>query len=345
MRFSSSLSAVLLSLVARVVVGTDFTGASSTSAFRSANNKKEANPNSSTLIANDGVRRGHSRHHVLEGEAATNKHRKLQKEDKEDKDDEVEPTAQPTLIVTAIREGGDSNATETTMPGSDRDANGCIPSAGYQWCPSLAECIRPWETDCPISMPELLCSQSGGTVAKSQVCIGTGDFPQECVGAVEDDAVPTMMPKEPTAMPTVAVADTTSPTSTMTEADPPTADATDPDFVPDTDTMTPTMDSSAETTSPTIGEFIVDQPTAETVEPSPDLALEEPTSEPEVSSSVEPTATPTPTVASGERRKLQDDETKEATFGPTTEELEVTFEPTSETVRQQRIFILVKCNS
>ena len=145
-------------------------------------------------------------------------------------------------------------------------------------------------------------------------------------------------------MPTVVVADTTSPTSTMTEADPPTADATDPDFVPDTDTMTPTMDSSAETTSPTIGEFIVDQPTAETVEPSPDLALEEPTSEPEVSSSVEPTATPTPTVASGRRRELQDDETKEATFGPTAEEPAVTFEPTSETVRGDREYLLAKVN-
>ncbi|MFP3950430.1 MAG: hypothetical protein ACLFUZ_05070 [Candidatus Micrarchaeia archaeon] len=38
---------------------------------------------------------------------------------------------------------------ETTMPGSDRDEHGCIPSAGYEWCESLQECIRPWETECP----------------------------------------------------------------------------------------------------------------------------------------------------------------------------------------------------
>ena len=139
-------------------------------------------------------------------------------------------------------------------------------------------------------------------------------------------------------MPTATVADTMSPTSS---ADPPTADATDPDFVPDAETMSPTMDSSAETASPTIGDFIVDQPTAETVEPSPDLGLEEPTSEPE-ESSVEPTATPTPTVASGGRRKLQDNETTEATFGPTTEEPPVTFEPTSETVRRQRTNTFLK---
>ena len=36
-------------------------------------------------------------------------------------------------------------------PGSDRDEHGCIPSAGYEWCESLQECIRPWETECPPS--------------------------------------------------------------------------------------------------------------------------------------------------------------------------------------------------
>lgn len=34
------------------------------------------------------------------------------------------------------------------MPGSDRDAHGCIASAGYIWCEPLSACIRPWETDC-----------------------------------------------------------------------------------------------------------------------------------------------------------------------------------------------------
>lgn len=327
MRFSLS-SAVLLSLVARaVVVGTDPAGASLTSAFSSANNNEEKVTVPSALTANESLRRGHSRYHVLEGKTAIKNQRHLQKEDKNK--EATEPTAQPTFVVTAIREGNESN---TIMPGGDRDANGCIPSAGYQWCASLAECIRPFETDCPVSVTNLLCDQSGGTVVRSQVCIGTGDFPQECAGTVEDGPTPTMMPKEPTAMPTVIVVDTAPPTSIVTEADPPTADATDPDFVPDTDTMSPTIGGSSETMSPTIGEFIVDQPTAETFEPSPDLALEEPTSEPEETSSVEPTATPTPTVASGGRRRLQDDGTTEATFGPTAEEPAVTFEPTSETV-------------
>ena len=29
--------------------------------------------------------------------------------------------------------------------GSDRDAHGCIPSAGYRWCASTNQCERPWE--------------------------------------------------------------------------------------------------------------------------------------------------------------------------------------------------------
>ncbi|MCD9033813.1 peptidase [Luteimonas sp. Y-2-2-4F] len=30
-------------------------------------------------------------------------------------------------------------------PGSDRDAHGCIGSAGYAWCERTAQCERPWE--------------------------------------------------------------------------------------------------------------------------------------------------------------------------------------------------------
>lgn len=30
-------------------------------------------------------------------------------------------------------------------PGSDRDAHGCIPSAGYLWCAKTNSCERPWE--------------------------------------------------------------------------------------------------------------------------------------------------------------------------------------------------------
>lgn len=33
----------------------------------------------------------------------------------------------------------------TPAVGSDRDAHGCIGSAGYQWCERSQRCERPWE--------------------------------------------------------------------------------------------------------------------------------------------------------------------------------------------------------
>lgn len=38
---------------------------------------------------------------------------------------------------------------EETPLGGDRDEYGCIPSAGYEWCPTTKKCIRPWEDTCP----------------------------------------------------------------------------------------------------------------------------------------------------------------------------------------------------
>jgi len=38
-------------------------------------------------------------------------------------------------------------------PGSDRDAHGCIPSAGYTWCEEKQKCLRPWEEECALPQP------------------------------------------------------------------------------------------------------------------------------------------------------------------------------------------------
>lgn len=32
--------------------------------------------------------------------------------------------------------------------GGDRDAHGCIGSAGYSWCEAKQKCLRPWEEKC-----------------------------------------------------------------------------------------------------------------------------------------------------------------------------------------------------
>lgn len=39
----------------------------------------------------------------------------------------------------------ESTADGDEMPGGDRDAHGCIASAGYSWCPRTEQCERPWE--------------------------------------------------------------------------------------------------------------------------------------------------------------------------------------------------------
>jgi hypothetical protein len=38
-----------------------------------------------------------------------------------------------------------AQAKDTSAVGSDRDAHGCISSAGYRWCAKENECKRPWE--------------------------------------------------------------------------------------------------------------------------------------------------------------------------------------------------------
>ncbi len=39
----------------------------------------------------------------------------------------------------------DAEAVTGAMPGSDRDAHGCIGSAGYSWCAREQRCVRSWE--------------------------------------------------------------------------------------------------------------------------------------------------------------------------------------------------------
>jgi len=56
-------------------------------------------------------------------------------------------------VDSAGNTGEDSNVATIEVPeedvGGDTDEHGCIASAGYVWCESLQECIRPWETECP----------------------------------------------------------------------------------------------------------------------------------------------------------------------------------------------------
>ena len=58
-----------------------------------------------------------------------------------------------TAVDSAGNEGDKSNTATVKVPGTevggDTDEHGCKSSAGYVWCESLKECIKPWETECP----------------------------------------------------------------------------------------------------------------------------------------------------------------------------------------------------
>ena len=48
--------------------------------------------------------------------------------------------------VTVFRHG-DEESRSANLAGGDRDAHGCIGSAGYHWCAKLDQCVRPWELE------------------------------------------------------------------------------------------------------------------------------------------------------------------------------------------------------
>lgn len=49
------------------------------------------------------------------------------------------------LTACTTEETPEESQTDIVTPGSDRDEHGCIPSAGYAWCPRTDQCERPWE--------------------------------------------------------------------------------------------------------------------------------------------------------------------------------------------------------
>lgn len=54
--------------------------------------------------------------------------------------------AQPTIPA--------QHATPAQRVGGDRDAHGCIGSAGYLWCARENACVRPWELSAQKSLAQ-----------------------------------------------------------------------------------------------------------------------------------------------------------------------------------------------
>lgn len=57
-----------------------------------------------------------------------------------------------TLIACAPEEP--ELAENLPLPGSDRDEQGCIPSAGYVWSAEKQKCVRPWEEEAELNTDE-----------------------------------------------------------------------------------------------------------------------------------------------------------------------------------------------
>lgn len=61
------------------------------------------------------------------------------------------------------------NSNSQNVVGGDRDAHGCIGSAGYTWCEAKQKCLRTWEEPCEeATMPTTIniLSPNGGEILK-----------------------------------------------------------------------------------------------------------------------------------------------------------------------------------
>lgn len=63
----------------------------------------------------------------------------------------------PSALVIATENSSTASASENnaSMPlvGSDKDAHGCIASAGYIWCTKENSCVKPWEYAAGVAIP------------------------------------------------------------------------------------------------------------------------------------------------------------------------------------------------
>ena len=58
---------------------------------------------------------------------------------------------------------------EPPVLGGDKDAHGCIGTAGYTWCEAKQKCLREWEENCTVASPAV----GNGTVAPPATGNGT----------------------------------------------------------------------------------------------------------------------------------------------------------------------------
>ena len=59
-----------------------------------------------------------------------------------------------TAPAAPLNESAQTEETQLSLIGGDKDENGCVIGAGYSWCEAKKECIRVWETYCTAAEPK-----------------------------------------------------------------------------------------------------------------------------------------------------------------------------------------------
>ena len=83
-----------------------------------------------------------------------------------------------SLLLGMLLAGG---CTSEKLIGGDRDEHGCLPAAGYQWCPSEEKCMRMWEEYCM----EYKDQYRGDEITSFEECVEAGypvmeSYPRQC---------------------------------------------------------------------------------------------------------------------------------------------------------------------
>ncbi|MFC1742147.1 hypothetical protein ACFL3V_06435 [Nanoarchaeota archaeon] len=87
------------------------------------------------------------------------------------------------MLITGCAEAPDRapDQPQQKQIGGDKDEHGCLPAAGYQWCPSTQACQRMWEEYCEEYKDQF----RGKEVSSFNECIAAGypameSYPRQC---------------------------------------------------------------------------------------------------------------------------------------------------------------------
>jgi hypothetical protein len=106
--------------------------------------------------------------------------------------------ALPVSGVVISGQGVDITVTETPaapVVGGDKDAHGCIGSAGYSWCEAKQKCLREWEEPCAAAPTPGPTTVMPGSDRDEHGCIGSAGYTwceakQKCLRVWEEPCTP-----------------------------------------------------------------------------------------------------------------------------------------------------------